>query len=50
MEVVQAVILFGSEMWVMTPHLEKAFEGFQREAVRRMAVMLTKLQWDGKWV
>ena len=28
-EVVQAVLLFGSEMWVMTPHTGGAIGGFQ---------------------
>ena len=47
---VQAVILFGSEMWVITPRLEKALEGFDHRAVRRMSGMVSKRQWYGTWV
>ena len=31
--VVQAVILFGSETWVMNPWMEKAIEGFHLRAI-----------------
>ena len=48
--VVQAVFLFGSEMWVMTPRLEKAVEGFHHQAVRQMAGMGTKCKRNGTWV
>ena len=50
MAVVQAVIIFGSEMWVLTPRLEKSFEVFHKQALRRIAGMGPKLQWDGAWV
>ena len=36
-EAVQAVLLFGSETWVMTPWMEKALKGFHHRVVRRMA-------------
>ena len=29
--VVQAVLLFGSETWVLTPQLEKALKGFHQQ-------------------
>ena len=45
--VVQAVLLFGSETWVLTPRLEKALEGFHHRASRRMAGMVPKRQPDG---
>ena len=48
--VVQAVILFGSEKWVMTPQTEKALKGLHHRAVRRMSGMVTKHQRDGTWV
>ena len=32
--VVQAVLVFGSETWVMTPWLEKALEGFHHWSAR----------------
>ena len=50
MAVVQAVLLFGSETWVMTPRLEKSLEGFHHQAVRQMAGMGPKFQRYGKWV
>ena len=39
--VVQMVLLFGSETWVLTPHLEKSLEGFHQWAARRMTGMGT---------
>ena len=48
--VVQEVLLFGSEMWVLTPQLEKSLERFHHLVVRRMAGMGPKRQWDGTWV
>ena len=47
---VQAVLLFGSETWVLTPRLEKSLEGFHHRAVWRMAGMGPKRQCDGTWV
>ena len=44
--VVQEVILFGTETWVMTPHMEKALEGFHHWALRRMSGMGPKRKWD----
>ena len=49
-EVVQAVILFDSETWVMTPRMEKSLEGFHHWAVWWMAGMGPKSQWYGTWV
>ena len=34
--VVQAVILFGSETWVLTPRIERALESFMHGAARRI--------------
>ena len=50
MVVVQLVLMFGSETWVITPHLEKAFEGFHHQAVRQMTVMGPKRQGYETWV
>ena len=50
MVVVQAVLLFGSDTWVVTPRLEKALVGFHHRAVQRMACMVPKRQQDGTWV
>ena len=48
--VVQAVLLFGSEMWVLTPWLEKSLEGFHHREVWQMAGMGPKHQRYGTWV
>ena len=44
MAVVQAVFLFGSEMWVLTPQLDKSLKGFHLLSVRRMVGMGPKHQ------
>ena len=48
--VVQAVLLFGFETWVLTPWLEKHLEGFHHGVAWRMAVMGPKCQQDRAWV
>ena len=48
--VVQAVLLFGSKKWFLTPRLEKALTGFHQRAERRMEGMGPKNQPDGTWV
>ena len=50
MAVVQSVILFGSETWVLTTRLEKSLEGFHHRSAQQMAGMGPKLQQDGTWV
>ena len=34
--VVQAVLLFGAEMWVLTPRIKRALESFIHRATRRI--------------
>ena len=48
--VVQEVLLFGSDMWVMTPRLEKALGGFRHRSVRQMVGMFPKRQQGVIWV
>ena len=48
--VVQVLILFGSETWVLTPWLEKYLKVSHHRVVRRMAGMGPKCQRDGTWV
>ena len=48
--VVQAVLLFGSETWVLNPRLNKSLAGFHHWAERRMAGMGPKTHPDGTWV
>jgi hypothetical protein len=47
--VVQSVLLFGSESWVMSPAIYKALDGFHHRVARRIAGMLPRLT-DGDWV
>ena len=48
--VVQVVLLFGSETWVLTPRLEKFLEVFHPRVARPMAVMGPKRQRYGTCV
>ena len=48
--VVQAVLIFGSKTWVLTPLFEKSLKNFHHRSVRRMAVMGPKCQQDGTWL
>ena len=50
MEGVQAVLLFGSETWVLTPWLEKSIEGSHHRAERRITGMFPKCHRDRTWV
>ena len=36
--VVQAVLFFGAENWVVTPHIGKALGGFQTQVARRLTL------------
>ena len=48
--VVQAVLLFGSETWIMTPLLKNSLKGFHHRAARQMMGMVLKCKRDGIWV
>ena len=48
--VVQEVLLFGSETWVLKPQLDKALEGFHHQVVLWMAGMGPKRQQYGTWL
>ena len=48
--VVQVVLLFGYETYVLTPRLEKYLDGFHHREVWRMVSMGPKRKWDGTWV
>ena len=48
--VVQAVLLFRSDIWVVTLQLEKALAGFHHQAIRRMAGMGPECKLYGTWV
>ena len=46
---VQAVLLFGSESWSVTPAILSSLEGFHVRAARRMAGMMPTRDTSGKW-
>ena len=50
MEVVQAVLLFGYNRWVLNPRLKKSLKGFNHRSDRRMTGIGTKRQRYGTWV
>ena len=50
MAVVQVVLFFRYETWVLTPRLDKALEGFHHQKVQRIMGMAPKHQKDGTWV
>ena len=47
--VMQAVLLFRAETWVLTPRIERALESFQHGAVRRITGRQPWRMGDGCW-
>ena len=47
--VVQAVLLFGAETWVLTPRVERALESFMHRGARRITGKQPRRGGDGKW-
>ena len=47
--VLQAVLLFGAETWVLTPMIERALESFMHGAARRITENQPRKGGDGKW-
>ena len=50
MAVVQAVLMFGYNKWVMIPRLKKFLKGFNHRLERKMTDIGTKRQLYGTWV
>ena len=48
--VVAAVLLYGSESWVLPPSALKVLEGFHVEAARRMTGMRPQKRTVGPWI
>ena len=46
---VKAVLIFGSETWVVTYHMGKALRGFQAQVTRRLIIRLLCRTPYGKW-
>ena len=47
--VVQQVILFGAETWVVSPMMERALSAFLHGAVRRLTGRQPRRGRDGEW-
>ena len=47
--VVQQVLMFGAETWVVTPRIERALKSFMHGTVRRITGRHPQIGWDGKW-
>ena len=48
-DMVQAVLLFGAENWVVAPRMGKALGGFQTQVKRRLMGRLLWRTPDGRW-
>ena len=47
--VVQAVLIFGAEMWVLTPRMERALSSFKTRFVQRITGRQMRLQGERSW-
>ena len=47
--VVQSVLIFGAETWVVTPCMGQILGGFQYQVVRRLTGRLPRRWTDSKW-
>ena len=48
--VTQAVLLFGEEMWVLTPRMEKALDSFHSRFVRKITGRQPRQRKDWRWI
>ena len=48
--VVQSVLLYGSETWVLTPRMQRVLGGFPHRAAHRLTVRQPRKWRDGSWV
>ena len=48
--VVQAVLLFGADTWVVAHHMGKGLRGFQNQVARRLTGRLPRRTPDGRWI
>ena len=47
--VVQQVLLFGAETWVVTPKMERVLSAFLHGAARRLTGRQSQREKDGEW-
>ena len=48
-DVVQAVLLFGEEMWVLIPQIEQALGSFNHRVARRLTERQPRQRGEGRW-
>ena len=48
-EVAQAVLMFRSETWVLTPRMERALDSFQQRVARRIIENQARQRVDRSW-
>ena len=48
-EFIQAVLLFGSETWVLIPHMERALGRFQHRVAQRITGSNPRRMGEGRW-
>ena len=49
MAMIQAILLFKADTWVVTPHIGKALGGFQTQVEIRLTGKLPRRITDGAW-
>ena len=47
--VLQAVLLFGEESWVLSEAMTKTLEGFHMVFIRQVTGKKAKINWDRTW-
>ena len=47
--VVQQVLLFGAETWVLTPRIDRVLDPFMHGTARQIKWRQPRRGWDGKW-
>ena len=47
--IVQSVLLFGAEMWVVTPHMRRFLGGFQDKVARRLMRRMKHRSLGRRW-
>ena len=48
--VTQAVLIFGEEVWVLTPRMEKALDSFQSRVARNIMGRQPRQRKDRSWI
>ena len=46
---IQSVLIFGAETWVVTPRMSKSLGGFQNQVAIRLTIYLLRKTTEGAW-